>query len=148
MKQWVLDNWYWVVTAVVAVYGAVLVTLKALPRRERVSITRVFPSGGSSSDEDLRVEIVNAGQRHVPIRAVGMHREGDEPPMIFLRASGEARLAPGDRAIYARPFQELGKFKGATPDQVWIAVRSHLRELDRVDGAAALRLLEHFPAAR
>ena len=55
--------------------------------------------------------------------------------MIFLRVRGATRLAPGDRAIYVRPFQDLGKFKGATPDQVWIAVRSHQRELDRVGGA-------------
>ncbi len=146
--HWVADNWLLLVTAAVAVYGAVLATLTALPRRERVSITRVFPGRVSTPEADLRVELVNTGQRHVPIRAVGMHLKGSERPMIFLRVRGETRLAPGDRAIYVRPFQDLGKFKGATPDQVWIAVRSHQRELDRVNGAGALPLLEEYFSAK
>ncbi|MCH8151725.1 MAG: hypothetical protein IH830_05065 [Planctomycetes bacterium] len=35
MKQWLLNNWFLLVTALVAVYGAVLATLNALQRRER-----------------------------------------------------------------------------------------------------------------
>ena len=67
--------------------------------------------------------------------------------MTFLWERGKRPLPPRERAIYQRPFQDLGKFKGATPDQVWIVVRSNLRELDRVNGADALPLLEEYFSA-
>lgn len=70
MKQWLLNNLFLLVTALVAVYGAVLTTLNTLQRRERVLIKRVFPGKVSTPYPDLRVEIVNTGQCDVPIRTL------------------------------------------------------------------------------
>ncbi len=70
MKRWLLNNLFLLVTALVAVYGAVLATLNALQRRERVSIKRVFPGKVSTLCLNPRVEIVNTVQDDVPVRTV------------------------------------------------------------------------------
>lgn len=162
MKQWLLDNWFLVLTAAVAVYGAVLATVAGVQARrlqramskEEVSLTAFhLPSSGRRS---VCVEVVNSGQCDVFIRDVTLrHRESPKDqgvPFITQVVLPHPALTPGDSRTYMSP--EMGfegpfdailqKIRAASPDDVWIVVQSNKGELARIEGAEVLRVIDEL----
>lgn len=91
----------------------------------QVEITRVFTTGpstpvsdparpwrGSGHDQELRVEVVNSGNREVYIRKVTVEGAG-QPAMTLLQHPHPepTPLARGDRRIYGRPISDLQRFE-------------------------------------
>lgn len=122
--QWLADNWFLVLTAVVAIYGAIVGTkslgvgkkslrlARALAKREiteDVRIKRVFLTHKA---DQLRVDIVNHGTIPVPIRTVGIYKPGDENGFIlqWRKGDSDSPLEPGNHSIYTRPVAEVFGF--------------------------------------
>ena len=145
-KQWILDNWLLLVTALVAAYGAVLATWNALPRPERISITRVWPENSTLPDRKLLIEVVNVGRCPVFVRTVGLYRSDKPEPKVFSWWQGsraETALEPGEHRSYEHRLDSLRQFaEGALDQDLWVAAHSNRTELDRIDGAEVFRVID------
>ena len=152
--QWLADNWFLVLTALVAIYGVFVGTkslgvakkslglARSLAKREiteDVSIERVFPT---SRGDELRVEIVNRGTIPVFIKSVGVYMPAVEKGFILHWTKGDRGepLAAGNRGFYGRRFDEiLGFTKGKGGAQV--AVLSNKQELAKTEGDEVASLI-------
>ena len=150
--QWLADNWFVVLTAAVAIYGAFVGTkslrlARALAKRgvtEDVSIERVFPT---QKGDELRVEIVTRGTIPVYIRSVGVYMPGNDKGFMLHWIKGDRGqpLDQGNQSIYGRGFVEiLGFTKGKAGAQV--AVLSNKEELDRTKGDEVDSLIAKYQA--
>lgn len=158
--QWLADNWFLVLTALVAIYGVFVGTKSlgvakkslglahALAKREvteDVSIEWVFLTHKA---DQLRVEIVNQGAIPVPIRTVGIYKPGDENGFIlqWCKGDSDSPLEPCNHSIYTRPVVELLGFTEVPG--AYVAVWSNKQELDRTKGDEVTSRLAEAQARR
>ena len=131
--QWVANNWLLLVTAVVAVYGAVLATLNALPRRERVKLVHPFWTVKRGDQEFLRVDVVNQGRVPVFVRAVKLHAPGGGLDLVFETVEPGVSKNPievGDHRLYQREQLAVESFVASLKD-TWMTVESNRGEIAR-----------------
>lgn len=122
-------------------------------RQEQVSINNVLITVPRSQGRELRVKVVNTGLRPVFVHTVGMYDSSDDRMMLFAESKSDQPLELGEPRLYGRNVVDFGKFKDHAPQDVWIAVHSHTKELDRAGGDVFLHLLregleEATPQAR
>lgn len=157
--QWLADNWFLVLTAVVAIYGVFVGTKSLGVAKKSLSLARALAKRGTTEDvrikrvflthknDKLRVDIVNHGTIPVPIRTVGIYKPGDENGFTLQWHKGESDspLEPGNHSIYTRPVDDVFGFM-VVPG-AFIAVRSNKRELARTKGDEIVSLLAKAQAA-
>lgn len=139
MKQWLLDNLFLLITAVVALYGAVFgtVTFALRPERRRklkVTLSHGFITHGPELGPDrLIVNVANPGSNPITVSSV-LVRLPDGAHAIFPIENSEVRLPHElepeksfhvweDVAVMARGLKERGysgtvKLRGAASDAV------------------------------
>ena len=110
-------------------------------RQEQVSINNVLITVPRPQGRELRVKVVNTGLRPVFVHTVGMYDSSGDRMMLFAESRSDQPLEPGEPRLYGRNVVEFGKFKDHAPQDVWIAVHSHTKELNRAGGDVFLHHL-------
>lgn len=160
--QWLADNWFLVLTAVVAIYGVFvgkkslgvakksLGLAHSLAKREVTEDVRIKQVFLTHKHDHLRVEIVNHGTISVPILTVGLYKPTDEPGYILQWHKGDgdrnSPLEPNHRSIYTRPVADILGFMDVPG--AYIAVHSNKQELDRTKGDEVTSRLAEAQARR
>ncbi len=136
--QWLADNWFLVLTAIVAIYGAGMGTksfflARALAKREITEDVRIKQVFLTHKADHLRVEIVNHGTIAVPIRTVELYKPAVAKgyTLEWHRGDGDhnSPLGPGHHSIYTRPVADVLGFMEVPG--AYIAVMSNKGELAR-----------------